>query len=89
MGDLACGLVSRGIPVTVLTATAANPKFNNDLPVGLEVIRLSNNLDDSKKVFNKIKKEFYFLSGHLLGEFFMDAQANRSLLRLTPPLLDC
>ncbi|WP_255124746.1 glycosyltransferase family 4 protein [Synechococcus lacustris] len=87
MGDLACGLVSRGIPVTVLTATAANPKFNNDLPVGLEVIRLSNNLDDSKKVFNKIKKGILFLVGAFAWGVFYGRTGQQIFIASNPPFI--
>lgn len=87
MGDLAYGLVSRGIPVTVLTATAANPKFNNDLPVGLEVIRLSNNLDDSKKVFNKIKKGILFLVGAFAWGVFYGRTGQQIFIASNPPFI--
>ena len=57
MTDLACGLVSRGIPVTVLTATASNQNSYSELPNKLKVIRIAVKWGESKKVFNKIIKE--------------------------------
>lgn len=87
MTDLACGLVSRGIPVTVLTATASNQNSYSELPNKLKVIRIAVKWGESKKVFNKIIKGVLFLVGALVWGILYGSRGQQIFIASNPPFI--
>jgi glycosyltransferase involved in cell wall biosynthesis len=87
MTDLACGLVARGIPVTVLTATASTQNLNSELLSKPKVIRIAVRWSESKKVFNKIIKGALFLVGALVWGIFYGSRGQQVFIASNPPFI--
>ena len=83
MTDLACGLVSRGIPVTVLTATASGVNELN--PV--QVVRLCNTTAETAVLWQKLLRGVRFFTLTLLWVLWHGRRRQKLLIASNPPFI--
>jgi len=83
MTDLACGLVARGIPVTVLTATAADGIELN----AVQVVRLCNTKAETAFLLKKLLRGVRFFCLALFWVFCHGGRGQKLLIASNPPFI--
>jgi len=81
--DLACGLVARGIPVTVLTATAADGIELN----AVQVVRLCNTKAETAILLKKLLRGVRFFCLALFWVFCHGGRGQKLLIASNPPFI--
>jgi len=88
MTDLARGLVARGRPVTVLTATGAGDAIADPVPPGLRVVRLHRRRSGPRHgVLAKALGGLLFLAGSLVWGLRHGRRGQRVLIASNPPFI--